>query len=368
MTVSLCIIAYNEEAALPGLLTQVREQTFSHKLTELILVDSASNDDTKKIMTDFSRRYREEFMDIRVIDNPKKSQAAGWNAAISNALGDVIIRVDAHAEIPEDFLSESMNLIEQGEDVCGGGRPSKLDEPTAFKEMLFLAESSMFGSSIAGYRRKTEEKRYVDSLFHGAYRREVFAKVGGFNEALGRTEDNEMHYRIRKAGYKICQGSRIVSYQHVRGSLGSMLRQKYGNGKWIGLTAGVCYQCLSSFHFVPFMFVLMLICSLTVFIGGIVFGLFWMMIPFMLLMGAYFAADLLMTAAAVIGAKKKHPVQLLLPIVFFLLHFSYGWGTMIGLISLPFWKHKLDGSAQKEIERVKQCVIDNTTTKAAEVD
>lgn len=64
--------------------------------------------------------------------------------------------------------------------------------------------------------RKGNHKTYVKSVFHGAYRKEIFEKAGLFNENLGRTEDNEMHYRIRKAGYKICFNPDIISYQNIR--------------------------------------------------------------------------------------------------------------------------------------------------------
>ena len=141
MTVSLCIIAYNEENVLESLLSQVKAQTFPHDMTELVLVDSGSDDDTKKIFLDFSEKNKKEYMDIKVLDNPKRSQAAGWNTAIRSALGDVIIRLDAHAEIPADFIEKNMELIGTGEDVCGGSRPNRIDRPTPVKEMLFLAES-----------------------------------------------------------------------------------------------------------------------------------------------------------------------------------------------------------------------------------
>ena len=83
----------------------------------------------------------------------------------------------------------------------------------------------MFGSSVAPYRRKQEEL-YVKSLFHGAYRRTVFEEVGGYNENLWRTEDNEMNYRIRAAGYRLCFEPEIISYQHTRNGLGKMLKAK----------------------------------------------------------------------------------------------------------------------------------------------
>lgn len=368
MTVSLCIIAYNEKDSLSTLLAQVKEQTYPSTKTELVFVDSCSDDDTKQMFLDFSESNQGEYMDIKVLDNPKKNQAAGWNTAIKAAMGDIIIRLDAHAEIPDDFIENNVMLIQSGEDVCGGARPNKIDSFTPVKEMLFLAESSMFGSSVAGYRRKNSEKKYVDSVFHGAYKREVFEKVGGFNEELGRTEDNELHYRIRKAGYKICQGSNIISYQHIRGDMSSMLKQKYGNGKWIGLTLGVCYECLSAFHFVPFFFVLILICSLLLFVSGFITGNLWMIVPFLMVMLSYLLVDVIMTLSAVAGAEKKHPVQFLLPFVFFLLHVSYGWGTVVGIAKMPFWKHRLGDTAQKEIENVKNSVIRNSKKKSAEVD
>ncbi|EGL38408.1 hypothetical protein HMPREF9126_0168 [Parvimonas sp. oral taxon 110 str. F0139] len=91
--------------------------------------------------------------------------------------------------------------------------------------MLLEAESSMFGSGIAPFRNASG-KKYVKSMFHAMYKREVLEKVGFFNEKLLRTEDNEFHYRIRKAGYKLCYDDNIISYQHTRNSLSKMIKQK----------------------------------------------------------------------------------------------------------------------------------------------
>ena len=130
MTVSLCMIAYNEEHTLNRLLEQIASQTYPKAETELVLVDSASSDATKSLFEHFAAAHREEYLSIQVLDNPKRSQAAGWNTAIRAAMGEVILRLDAHAEIPEDFLAQNMKLIEEGEDVCGGARPNKIDAPT----------------------------------------------------------------------------------------------------------------------------------------------------------------------------------------------------------------------------------------------
>ncbi len=341
MTVSLCIIARNEEKVIGNLLRQVKSQTYPKDKTEIVLVDSNSSDSTKSIFERFSDENRNDYINIKILTNSGQNQASGWNTAIRNAVGDIIIRVDAHAEIPENFIEKNVEVIESGEDVCGGARPNKTDDPTPFKEMLFLAESSMFGSSIAGYRRKSEGKKYVSSIFHGAYKREVFDKVGLFNEDLGRTEDNELHYRIRKAGYKICQSDEIISYQHIRNTLFDMIKQKFGNGRWIGLTLCVCYQCLSSFHFVPFMFVIGLICTGAVAIAGSIFNMSQMFLPFIVLISLYALADIFMTLVSVLTSPKKHIFQIFLPIVFFILHISYGIGTLVGIIEIPFFKLKI---------------------------
>ena len=184
------------------------------------------------------------------------------------ARGDVIIRVDAHARIPKDFVSRNIMNLEDGENVVGGGRPNITSDISSWKLTLLAAEDSLFGSSVASYRRPSAQKEYLDSLFHAAYRREVIAKVGGFNENLGRTEDNEFHYRIRKAGYKMCCCPDIVSNQHARNNLKYMVHQKYSNGRWIGLTLSECPGCLSYFHFAPFLFVMaLLFCSILAFLG-----------------------------------------------------------------------------------------------------
>lgn len=327
MTVSLCVIAYNEEKALVSLLEDIKAQDYPHEKMEIVLVDSMSTDKTAEIMGAFAKESN-GFLRVKLEKNPKKIQAAGWNTAIGAAECDIIIRVDAHASIPETFVSQNVKDIESGEYVVGGQRPNITDEDTAWTNTLLLAESSMFGSSIAPYRN-SQKKTYVKSVFHGAYRREVFDKAGIFNEKLGRTEDNELHWRIREAGYKICYDPTIVSHQHVRSTWRSMLKQKFGNGKWIGLTLGVCPKCMSLYHFVPLAFVLAIMASVLCAVLG------WSL-PIILLGCAYGAVDILMSLMSV-RCQKKHPQYLLLPLIFFSLHFAYGVGTLIGLVKLPFW-------------------------------
>ena len=320
MLVSFCVIAYNEEKAIYSLFKDIVDQDYPHDKMEVVLVDAMSTDQTKQLMMDFSKKEH-GFKRVVVLNNEKKIQAAGWNVAIKEARGDIILRIDAHTMIPSDFVTKNVQCILSGENVSGGRRPNVVEDETPWKHTLLLAESSMFGSSIAPYR-KGNHKTYVKSVFHGAYRKEVFEKAGLFNENLGRTEDNEMHY------------------QNIRNSWLGMLRQKYGNGHWIGLTLGICPRCFSIHHFVPLLFILALI--ITGFLALIGYKCL-----FFLLCVLYVAIDLLMSLFA-IRKQRKYIYYFLLPIIFLSLHIAYGVGTLFGIIEMPLWLKKIKRKENEE--------------------
>ena len=327
MKVSFIVVAYNAGSKLENLLEDLKKQDYNHNDIEIILVDSNSSDNTKDIMMKF-KEINKTFSKVLVLDNPKKILPCGWNIALEASTGDLILRVDAHSSLPNDFISKNVNRIDMGEKIVGGHRISIIDENNAWQKTLLIAEKSIFGSGIATYRRK-EREEYVSTLAHAAYSREVFKKVGGYDERLARTEDNEIHYRMKKAGYKFLLDPTIKSYHHARNSLSKMMKQKYLNGYWIGLTMGISPKCFSIYNFVPLVFVLALIFS-------IIFAFVFSGIPLILLLGAYFTFNILNTIFSIIS-EKKHLDYLLLPFIFFLLHLSYGWGTLYGLIKLPFW-------------------------------
>ncbi len=332
MIITVGVIAYNEKKSLGSLLKDICAQTYDHKKIEVILVDGNSTDNTKKIMETFKKNNQKDFYDVKVLSNPKRTQPCGWNVVLNNYSGDAVVRIDAHASIPSNFIEKNIETLSGGEDICGGFRPNIIDSPTPWKETLLLVETSMFGSSIAPYRRQ-QGKSYVNSLFHGAYKREVFDKVGFFNESLVRTEDNEIHHRMQQAGFKLCFNPEIISYQHTRNSLKGMIKQKFGNGKWIGLTLSVSPKCLSYYHFVPFLFVMGIIfCS--------IFACFGYPLLLEILLLLYSMFDFVNTVSC-FTMRDIHFHYFLLPFLFPLMHIAYGVGTLVGIFQIPFWKKKL---------------------------
>lgn len=330
MKITVAVVAYNEEKCLSNVLNDICAQDYPLEKIEVILVDSCSKDGTKAIMEKFAKQHN-EFYRVAVFDNPQKILPCGCNVVLKNYTGDALVRIDAHASVPSDFISKNVKVLSSGENVSGGQRPNIIDEETAWKRTLLAAEQSMFGSSIASYRH-SQKRSYVSSIFHGMYRREVYDKVGLYDERLARTEDNDMSCRIREAGYNICYDPDIISYQHTRSSLKGMLRQKYLNGYWIGKTMGINPRCFSLFHFVPLAFVMAIIITSIMLILGWPWlsGLMW---------GAYSFLMLVMTVVEII--REPSAFKILLPVLFFLLHISYGVGTLFGLIEMPFWAKKV---------------------------
>ena len=323
MIISIGIIALNEEEYLPQLLEDILVQTFSLNKIDFILIDSCSTDETKSIMEQFKEKNNEKFHNIRVLKNANKWQAHGWNVFIDNAIGDILIRIDAHSHIPNDFCKKLVDTMENGHfDVLGGKRPTILKDNSQWSRILLEAENALFGSGIAVFRT-SDKPRLVKSVFHGAYKKEVFQVCGVFDEKLRRTEDNEMHYRIRKNGYKIMYNPEIISYQYARPTLRKMIKQKFLNGYWIGKTALYTPRCLSVYHFIPFCFVM----------GIIVSAIFMIRTPiFLICLGVMYGAfDIFNSLISVI--KNKNFLMLILILLFPLLHISYGIGTLLGLIS-----------------------------------
>ena len=329
MLVSVIIGLLNEEKFLPRLIEDFKKQTYDHDEIELIFIDGMSKDSSWKILEDF-KNSNHDFYDVVLLKNPKVILSAGMNVGIKAARGECILKVDCHSHITDNFIENNVKIIEEGEDVCGGPRPNIIENADNFSKTLLLVEENMFGSGIADYRKKTT-KKYVSSVFQGMYKKSIFDKIGLLDEKVGRVEDNELHYRIRKNGYKIRYSNDILSYQYTRPTLKRMLKQKYSNGYWIGKVSHIYPKAFSIFHFVPLAFVLAIIFSLC-------------MIPItsifiVLLSSIYFLFTILITIMTIINNKFNITI-LLMPIILFLIHVYYGVGTLVGLIKGFSWKNE----------------------------
>ena len=319
--VTFFVVALNAEGRLPALLSDLSAQDFPPHQLEVILVDSASRDKTLRVM----EAYRDASpLCVRVLSNPRVWLASGCNIALRAASGDALIRLDAHARIPPDFLSKNVAALERGENIVGG---SVLSGPPAspWGRVMRALDESRFCGGAAPFRN-AGEGRYVDTLAYAMYRKSVFDRVGFYDERLQRTEDNEMHYRMRRAGFRFRFCPEITSTHAARDTLRGHIRQKWGNGFWIGKTLKIEPRCFAPRHFMPALFVLALLSGAALWPKS--------PLPLALLLSLYAALDLAFSAAAALRAEKNRLMTLFcLPFLFPLLHAVYGAGTLLGLLS-----------------------------------
>ena len=339
MIVSLAIVARDAELFLPDLLSDILSQTYDKKKIQLIFVDSCSVDKTKEIFEKFKIDHESEFLSVSIKDNLKKTIPCGCNVALKEVTGEVFVRVNAHTRIREDFIEKNIEYHKSGELITGVVFNSIIHGDSLWKKLLLFVESSPFEGSIAEFK-DSNKIGYVKTIPNAFYNMKVFKDVGEYDERLPRSEDNEIHYRMRKKGYKLLLIGDLGLCQYVRSSLRGISKQKFLNGRWISLTLGVSPKCFSVYHFIPFIFLV------SILFFTILFLLFSIKYPLIFLVFTYLVISLSMTFFSMFKIKEFDLIYLISPLLFFYLHITYGLGSLYGLIELPFWKSKKENKSK----------------------
>jgi succinoglycan biosynthesis protein ExoA len=219
-TVSVVMPARDAAGAIGGALTAIRAQDYP-RITEVIVADGASADATPEI----ARRAG-----ATVVANPDATTPAGLNAAIASSTGEVIVRCDAHAELPPGYVSRAVEtLMRTGADNVGGmqvpvGR-------TFWERAIGYAMSSPLGAGDARYRIGGGEGP-ADTVYLGVFRRTALERVGGFDETLERNQDYELNWRIRETGGVVWFDPELRVTYRPRGSLRELWQQYFDYGRW----------------------------------------------------------------------------------------------------------------------------------------
>ena len=327
LLVSLGVVARNAEQTLPELFERILAQTYPLQRIQLILVDSMSTDSTRTLMTSFANESGGLCSSVDVVENPGVLLAPGCNVMLEKAVGDVIVRLDAHMIFFADFIQRNVENILSGESISCGRVENRPANESAQALVANLAEDSLFGGSLASFRH-SQRAGYVSTGAFAMYRRGVFEAVGQYDERLARTEDNEMHYRMNEAGYRFYFDPAIRSFRKTRATVPGLLKQKYLNGFWIGVTLHVEPKCFSLYHFVPAGFVLaLLLCAICACCG--------FPQPLAVLLLLYVSILLVISLFAIVRSPQRPISAVLLPFWFFLLHVGYGIGTIVGCVTGP---------------------------------
>ena len=193
---------------------------------------------------------------------------------------------------------------------------------TTYTKML----STKFGVGGSDFRTG-DGNSYVDTVPFGAFRREVFDRVGLFNTKLLRSEDNDMNARIRQSGGKIYLAEDIRFKYYCRDTVRGILKMGLQNGNALFFSLKENPRAMSPRHFIPFLFLTSLLVMPILSALSAVFA--WL---FLLEILAYVFLDLYFSFAT--GDGKYGFVTVWLYPAF---HVVYGMGSLLGIFGVKFY-------------------------------
>src|SRR6266404_5109179 len=254
-TVSFVMPVRNEEGFIRGSLQSLVDQSYPASECEIIVVDGRSSDRTREI----TEEIRERNPQVRYLDNPAGIVPTAMNIGIRAARGEIIIRADGHNVYPRDYAANCVKYLEEkGADNVGGPWVTVAADESFSARLVASVLSSPFGVGNSKFRTSREEG-FVDTVPFGAFRREIFDRVGMYNEKLVRNQDNDLNARIRKAGGRIYLTPALTTHYHpVKNFLG-LLKYAFKTSNWHIFTLRENRESMGARHLAPAMFLILLL-------------------------------------------------------------------------------------------------------------
>ena len=328
--VAVVIPCRNEQGYIERCVRSVMRSDYDILRFQVIVADGESDDGTVEILDALCI----EFPNLIKLNNQARVTPIGLNLGLKFSDADIKIILGAHSEVAPDFISENVKALHDDPAVgCAGGILEHVyEDETA--ELIGLAMTSKFGVGNAGFRTGHPDG-YVDTVAFGAYRKEVFEKVGYFDEELVRNQDDEFNFRVIKGGFKILLRNSINCKYFVRSSFGKLWRQYLQYGYW-KVWVNMKHNTVTTLRqVVPLLFV-----------SYLIFGfLISMMLPvlgYLYLAGILFY--LLVGFSVAIKLKQFSRDTFKLVATFILLHTSYGWGYLVGVVRFALFRMRPSNS------------------------
>lgn len=313
---SVIIPTLNEVNHIENLVQTIYDDDATQK--EIFIVDGGSTDGTLEKVNQIQLSNP----NVHLIDNPERFVSNGFNKSFRKSKGKYLSLVGAHAYYPENYFASCIETIESGTCNAAGGFLNQCGKTNSGKAIAF-AMSSKFGVGNTEFRT-IKKTMYVDSVAFAVYDRKVFEKVGLLDEDLVRNQDDEFHYRLNQAGFRIKMIHDLEITYFVRESLMGLFKQYYQYGFYKPLVFKKVSTSVRMRHLIPALFVLYL------FVLPLAFWLPILLIPITL----YF----LLIFFIVLNSSLHLKSRLYLFLVFPVLHFSYGFGFLKGISLL--WRQK----------------------------
>jgi succinoglycan biosynthesis protein ExoA len=320
ITVSFVMPVRNEEEHIRASLQSLVEQSYPASDCEIIVVDGRSSDRTREIIEELRQRNPQ----VHCLDNSAGIVPTAMNIGIRAARGEVIIRADGHNVYPRDYAANCVKYLEEtGADNVGGPWVTVAADKSFSATLVAAILSSTFGVGNSKFRTSSEEG-FVDTVPFGAFRREVFERVGMYNEKLVRNQDNDLNARIRTAGGRIYLTPALTTRYHPVKSFMGLLKYAFKTSKWHVFTLRENRESMGLRHLAPAVFLLLLLVLLPASsVSAVVLALAIVILCAYILTGFYFSLRA--------KSEGKWDVALVQPFATFCFHMAYGAGTLFGL-------------------------------------
>ncbi|MDF1549836.1 MAG: glycosyltransferase family 2 protein [Bacteroidales bacterium] len=331
--ISIIIPCRNEKNYIAACLHSVIVNDYPENQTEIIVIDGLSNDGTRDIIKSFQIKNK----NIQLFDNPDKTVPFALNKGIENSSGDFIIRVDAHCVYSPDYFSKLIEWQQKTQaDNIGGIWITRPGDNSNTAKAIAIATSSAFGIGNALYRLKSSEVKEVDTVPFGCYKREVFQKIGLFDEELTRNQDDEFNARLINSGGKIILVPQIEIDYYARKNISQMSKMFYQYGLFKPLVNKKLGKPATIRQFAPPLFVLNII----------LLPAFCILSKILCILSLFFATSYLILNLA-ISLKlsilnNSWKLMFILLFVFPSIHFSYGIGYLKGIIKFVLFGQKVN--------------------------
>lgn len=307
--ISVILPVLNEQAHLEESIRAILSQKYLGTI-EVILALGPSRDLTNEI----AARLASEDSRITLVDNPSGKTAAGLNRALNASTQEIVVRVDAHAEIPDNYLEIVVETLRESGAVNVGGVMGA-EGITFFETAVAAAMCSPFG--VGGSRFHIGGKAgYVDTVYLGAFIRQAVVDAGGFDERFIRAQDWELNYRLRQNGGKIYFDPRLHVTYRPRPNLRRLAKQYFEYGRWRRVIARKYPETINYRYLAPPLALVGTVLSL---IAGTVFD------PSLYLPAATYITFIAITPLFISKNLAHYPLLLfILPTM----HFSWGFGFL----------------------------------------
>lgn len=250
--VSVIVPIRNEADFIERCLRSILANDYPRDRMEVLVVDGMSEDGTRDIV----RRLAAGDVRLRLLDNPERIVPHAMNRGITEATGDVVMRLDSHAEYAPDYVDQCLAVLQRtGADVVGGCMETRPGSDTPAGRAIAAASSSPFGVGNAPFRTGGREQE-ADAIPFGCFRRDAFDRFGRYDERLVRNQDIELYSRIRRGGGRVIVSPDIRLVYYNRSSFAGLRQQAFHNGLWNPYTVYLTGGGLRARHFVPLGFVL----------------------------------------------------------------------------------------------------------------